>query len=122
MLGRYFYESDIDTKVYNFHRTLVLICDKYFPQKKITISNLDKKWITPELKTLSRKIKGEFYRNGKSSKWKKLKKEFKVKKKRAIQSFHSIFVTDLNQTNPGKFYKMCRKIGTGDEMTSEIKI
>ena len=47
-------EKDIDTKVYNFHRTLLLICDKYFPEKKITISNLDKKWITLELKTLSR--------------------------------------------------------------------
>ena len=28
-----FNEPDIDTKVYNFLRTLVLICDKYFPQK-----------------------------------------------------------------------------------------
>ena len=103
-------------------RLLLLICDKHFPEKTITISNLDKKWITPELKTLSRKIKAEFYRNRKSFRWKKLKKEFKVKKKKAITSFHSNFVKDLKQTDPRKFYKMCRRIGTGDKMTGEIKI
>ena len=99
-------EKDIDTKVYNFHKTLLLICDQYFPEKKITISNLDKRWITLELKTLSRKIKAEFYRNRKSPKWRKLKREFKTKKKKAIRSFHDNFVRDLKQTNPQKFYKM----------------
>ena len=112
-------EKVIDTNVYNFHRLLLLICEKHFPEQIITISKLDKKWITPELKTLSRKIKAEFYRNGKSCRWKKLKKEFKVKKKKAITSFHSNFVKDLKQTEPCKFY---RRIGTGDEMTGYIKI
>jgi hypothetical protein len=68
--------------VWNFHKTLILLLDKYFPEKTITISNLDKKWITPELKSLSRKIKKEFFRNRKSSKWRRLKKEFKIKKKK----------------------------------------
>ena len=115
-------EKDIDTKVYNFHKTLLMFCDNFFPEKKITISNLDKKWITLELKTLSRKIKGEFFRNRKSPKWKKLKKEFKKKKKKAIRNFHDNFVKDLKQTNPQKFYKMCRRIGTGDQMDTELKI
>ena len=115
-------EKDIDTKVYNLHRTLLLVCDKFFPEKQMTISNLDKKWITLELKTLSRKIKAEFFRNRKSPKWKKLKREFKKKKKKAIRAFHDNFVKDLKQTNPQKFYKMCRRIGTGDEMNAEMKI
>ena len=67
----------------------MLICNTHFPEKKITISNLDKKWITPKLKQLSRKIKVELYRNGKSPRWRKLKREFKVKKRKAITSFHS---------------------------------
>ena len=115
-------EKDIDTKVYNFHRTLSLVCNKYFPEKKITISNLDKKLITVELKTLSRRIKAEYFRNRKSPKWRKLKKEFKKKKKKSIRAFHDNFVKDLKQTNPQKFYKMCRRIGTGDAMNAELRI
>ena len=51
-----------------------------------------------------------------------MKKEFKVKKKKSIRSFHTNFVRDLKQTNPRKFYQMCRRIGTGDEQNSDIKI
>jgi hypothetical protein len=36
-------EPDIDLKVYKFHRLIILILDKYFPEKTISISNLDKK-------------------------------------------------------------------------------
>ena len=65
----------------------MVLLNKHFPEKEIKISNLDKKWITPELKSMSRKIKKEFYRNKKSSRWKKLKKEFKVKKQKRIKNF-----------------------------------
>jgi hypothetical protein len=109
-------EPDLDTKVYYFHTIIVGICDKYFPEKTITISNLDKKWITPELKTLSRNIKREFFRKRKSSKWKKLKIEFKKKKRKAIQTFHYNFVNDLKGVDPGKFYKMCKRIGAVDDI------
>ena len=50
-------ESDIDVKVFNFHRTILNICEKYFPQKTLKISSLDQKWMTSYLKNLSRKIK-----------------------------------------------------------------
>jgi hypothetical protein len=76
-----FSEEDIDKKVNIFHKTIVDIFDKYFPANTIRISNLDQKWLTPELKTLSRKIKKEFYRHGSSQKWRRLKAEFKRKKK-----------------------------------------
>ena len=80
-----FFEEDLDKKVENFHNTIVHICDKNFPTKTVKISNLDKKWITPELKTLSRKVQKEYFRHRKSSLWKKLKKEFKIKKRHAIK-------------------------------------
>ena len=94
----------------NFHNTLTFLLNKHFPEKEIKISNLDKKWITPELKSLSRKIKKEYYRNKKSPKWRKLKKEFKLKKRKRIKSFHSNFVTELKSVDPSKFYTMCKSV------------
>ena len=73
----------------------MVLSNKQFPEKEIKISNLDKKWITPELKSLSRKIKNEYYKNKKSPKWKKLKKEFKV--------------NELKAVDPSKFYKKVQK-------------
>ena len=75
-------EKDISTIFYNFHRTVLLICDKNFPEKTKTISKLDKKWITPELKTLSRKIKAESFRNRKKPLMEKPKEGRKKKKKK----------------------------------------
>ena len=60
-----FFAQSIDEKVQNFHDIIVSICEKHFPAKTIKISNLDKKWITPELKSLSRKMKKEYFRNRK---------------------------------------------------------
>ena len=71
------------------------------------------------LKNLSRKIRAEFYRNRKSPKWRQMKKEWKAKKIVAVRQFHSKLVTDLKLTNPSKFYQMCKKIGTGDQMTDK---
>ena len=103
--------------------TIVDICEKHFPAKTIKKSNLDQKWLTPELKTLSRKIKKEFFRHRRSRKWKKLKTEFKSKKKVSIQKFHKHFVTDLKSSDPGKFYKMCKKIGAISPLSDgELKI
>jgi hypothetical protein len=116
-------EENVDIKTFNFHQTIIDICNKHFPEKTIKISNLDKKWMTPHLKNLSRKIKAEFYRHRKSPKWKLLKKEWKVKKINAVRQFHSKFVTDLKSTNPSKFYQMCKKVGTGDQMNDrELEI
>ena len=72
-----FDEEDIDKKVGNFHATLRLKLDEFFPEKSMTVSVLDKKWMNPKLKSLNRKIKREFYKNRKSIKWRKIKK-FKV--------------------------------------------
>ena len=118
-----FQESDLDSKVFNFHKIIVNISYKHFPEKVMKISNLDKKWMTPYLKNLSRKIKSEFYRKRKSKKWRQMKKEFKVKKKKAVRDFNTKFVQELKQTDPSKFYQMCKKIGLGDQMNSgDLKV
>ena len=81
----------MDAKVLIFHRRIVSLCVKHFPEKLLKVSNLDKKWMTPYLKNLSRKIKKEFFRKRKSAKFMKMKKEFKAKKKHAVQDFNSKF-------------------------------
>ena len=106
----------VDTKTENFHQIITSIRDKHFKQKSVTVSNLDKKWMTPEMKNLNRRMKREFYLRRKSPKWKRLKKEFKKKKRTMIIKHHKSFVTELKSTNPSKFYQMCKKIGAVDQM------
>ena len=72
---------------------------------------LDKKWMTPQLKNLNRKIKREFYKNRKSFKWKKLKKKCKTLKRRTVKGFYSNFVNELKVSNPGNWYSMAKRLG-----------
>ena len=79
------------TKTENFHNTLRVLQDKFFPVKSIKISQLDKKWLNPMLKSLNRKVQREFYKNRKSNKWKTLKKKFKKLKRERINTFYADF-------------------------------
>ena len=116
-------ESDVDSKVENFHGYIRSLLDKHFPEKDVRISNLDKKWMSPNLKILHRKIQREFVKHRKSKKWRELNKKFKKLKRKAIQSFYKNFVTNLKKTNPGKWYQMAKKIGAVDQMNSgEVKV
>ena len=65
--------------------------DEYFPEKTVLVSYLDKKWLSPQLKNLNRRVKREYYKNRSSPKWRKLKKKFKVLKKKAVELFMYIF-------------------------------
>ena len=96
-------EPDLELKVANFHHIITTVRDKHFKQRRVTISSLDKKWMTPELKTLLRQVQREYFQNRKSPKWRKLKFDFKQKKRKTIQAFHSKFVSDLKSTNPRQF-------------------
>ena len=108
----------MNIKAEQFHLLITSNRDKHVKQKTTTMTNLDKKWMTPELKTLNREIKREFYTNKKSPRWKEMKKELKKKKRNTILTMHNKFVTDLKTTNPHQFYQMCKKIGAIDQMKS----
>ena len=69
---------DVDSKVENFHNTILEKLNTFFPVKTTTISSLDKKWMSPELKQMQRRIQREFFKRRKSKKWKKMKKKFKI--------------------------------------------
>ena len=68
VLGDVLEEPNLDKKVENFHNIKTAITDKHFPEKHITISNLDKKWMTPQIKQILRIVQSEYYRKGKSPK------------------------------------------------------
>ena len=104
-------EQDIDKKVEKFHQTIRQKLDECLPEKTIMVSYLDKKWMTPQLKNLNRKIKREFFKKRKSSKWKKLKKKFKKLKRKTVKNFYSEFVTELKVSNPSKWYSMAKRLG-----------
>ena len=75
-------EQNINTKVENFHKTLRTKLDQFLPEKTVRVSYLDKKWMSPQLKNINRKLKREFFKNRKSQKWKNLKKKFKILKRK----------------------------------------
>ena len=112
-------EPNVNTKTQNFHRIITSLRDHHFKQKTVTMTNLDKRWMTPDLKNLHRRLKREFFRHRKSPKWKRLKLEFKRKKRHKIKLFHNNFVTELKATNPRQFYQMCKKVGAVDQMNSD---
>ena len=71
--------EDTNEKVDNFHTYIRGMVDKHFPEKEVVISNLDKEWMTPSLKVLLRRVQKELYRNGKTAKFKSLKRSFRKK-------------------------------------------
>ena len=78
---------DVNTKVQLFHTYIRYLLDKYFPLKYVTVSNLDKEWMNPELKSLLRKVQREFFKHGKSERYKHLKNKFRRQKRRSIKTF-----------------------------------
>ena len=75
-----FEEENLDRKVENFHSIITDILERHFPEKHITISSLDKKWMTPNIKQLLRKVQSEYFHKGKSQKWRKLRSSYRKHK------------------------------------------
>ena len=118
-----FQEKSLNEKVEIFHNTLRSNLEKYCPEKITKMSNLDRDWMSPHLKQLHRKMRREFYKRRKSEKYKELKSKFKKLKRKTLRNFYSNFVSDLKETDPGKWYSMAKRIGAVDKMPhSEIKV
>jgi hypothetical protein len=73
-----------------------------FPEKKVKTTNKDKDFITAELKSLDRKKKKEWKKNGKSTKYLNLKKEFEEKYKSASADHLKKNVTALKRDPLGR--------------------
>ena len=75
------------------------------------MSKKDKEFITAELKTLDRKKKYEWSKNGKSQKYMDLKNEFKQKYKKAGSDFVTKCVSDLRTEHPGRAAATLKRLG-----------
>ena len=111
-----FENKTVDEQTELFHGFLRENLDRYFPEKVVKISSMDKKWMTPNLKQLHRKMQREYYHKRRSPKYKKLKAKFKKMKRKSIKTFYADFVTELKTTDPGKWYSMAKRIGAVDQM------
>ena len=109
--------EDIDIKVNNFHTYIRSLLNKHFPEKTVRISSLDKGWMSPKVKIAHRKMQRAYFRQGKSSRWRKLKKAYKKLKHRRIKTYYSDFVCDLKKSNPGRWYQQAKKIGAVGQQT-----
>ena len=112
-----FHEKDINEKVDIFHHVLRSNLDKYFPERITKMSNLDRNWMSPELKQLHRKMQREYFKKRKSEKFKELKLKFKKLKRKTLKKFYSNFVSDLKESDPAKWYSMAKRIGAVDKMS-----
>ena len=110
--------KNVNEQTIFFHNFLRTQLDKYFPEKITTISNLDRKWMSPALKQIHRKMQREFFQHRKSKKYKQLKTKFKRLKRKNIKTFYSDFVSELKLSDPGKWYTLAKKIGAVDQMTT----
>ena len=58
--------DDLNYKTNYFQSILRNNLDLFIPEKTVTFSSLDKKWFSPQLKYLHRKMQREFYKHRKS--------------------------------------------------------
>ena len=115
--------KNINEKVEAFHYILRSNLDIFFPEKVTKMTNLDREWMSPELKQIHRAKQREFFRHRKSPKYKELNKNFKKLERKTLKTFYSKFVSELKMTDPGKWYKMAKQIGAVDKISGgEIQV
>ena len=108
--------DDVNVKTNYFHDYLRQLYEKHFPEKTVNISNLDKNWMTPQLKVLLRQAQRERLRHGKKGKFKQLWAKFRRLKRANIKSFYKKYVEEMKTTQPGKWYQMLKKLGGIEQM------
>ena len=115
-------KTEIDNKVETFHSYLRELLDKHFPEKVVFLSNLDKKWMNPQLKQLLRQIQRERLKRGRSKKFKDLSTKFRKLKRARIRSNTENVVNELKETQPGKWYQTIKKLGGLDQATCRLEV
>ena len=112
-----FKNRNINEQVEAFHQILRSNLDEIFPEKVTQMSNLDREWMTPELKQILRAKQREFFKHRKSEKYRRLRTKLKKLKRKTLKELYSKFVSDLKITDPGKWFKMAKRIGAVDRMS-----
>jgi hypothetical protein len=115
--------DDAHKKAENFHKTLLHYLNKNLKEKIVNMTTLDKTWFSPSLKLMYNEMQKEFYKNGKSQSWKKLRTRFRQSKRKASKTFYNDFVNDMKVSKPGQYFRMAKRIGAIDQRNQgDLKI
>ena len=91
---------------------LTAMLDKSCPTKTVKLRpQIDKSFITQEMKTIDRQRRREYRKLGKTQKYSRLKDKFDRKFKSAAQTFLDRTVRSLQESEPGKAYKILKRMG-----------
>ena len=117
-----FLNEDANKKAECFHENLIQALDNFLPSKTVNMTALDKPWFTPALKLLYSEKQNEYFKNGKTGKYRKLRLKFRKAKRKASKTFYPLFIEELKTTNPSQYYKMAKQIGLGQQREGDLKI
>ena len=91
---------------------LTNLLDEHCPTKTVRIRpQIDKPFITKELKALDRQRKREYKKHRKSVKYANLNSQFVTKYKRASKDYLDKMMLELEDANPAKANKMLKRLG-----------
>ena len=106
-----FETEDPHSKAENFHEMLLYSLNKHLVEKTVKMTLLDKPWFNPALKMKFNEMQKEYFKNKKSVKWKKLRKNFRSAKIKACKEFYTQFVTDMKTIKPSLYHKTAKRLG-----------
>ena len=104
-------QNNVDGKLQTFSNSLETLLDDIAPKKAIKIACDDPAWMNVRLKTVIRRRNREYEKNGKSQKWKELKKKCKDLCKTAKKNFADKFITNLKDKDPKSWMTAMKKLG-----------
>jgi len=92
--------------------------DLYCPKKSMKLSNVDKLFITSDIKRLDRQRRREYLKRGKTLKYYDLKKQFNALYKAEAKKYLDKNLESLSSCNPGQAYKILKRLGSQPGDTS----
>ena len=91
---------------------LANLLDQHCPTKTVKLRpQVDKPFITAELKKIDRQRKREYKKHGKSEKYHSVNKLFETKYKKASTEYLNKMMLDLEESNPSKANKILKRLG-----------
>ena len=86
----------------------------HFLLKRISVSPYDKPWMSEELRNLRRRRQRVYRKQGRSTKYLKIKEEFDVKLKAAACKYKDKLIAEVTEGKRGSSYPAIRKLGNRD--------
>ena len=114
--------ENVNTKADNFHSFMINTLDKHLPEKCVTMTNLDKPWMTPKMKDTLRKMQKERMKKGNCQRYKQLWATFRRLKRSRIKTNTENVVEELKEAAPGKWHRIMKRLGGLDQSTGRLEV